>query len=241
MFSDVKLHVMYRIANATIREWPFAHIYVENVFPADFFAELQANLPANDGYKVLQDTGRVGKGYSRARLALFPSDLDDNNLSPIQQKFWGSVFATLGDPEFGNIILSLFRRHIEQRFVAEQRSAANLSIFHETFLMRDLNTYSLGPHTDNPTKLVSMLFYLAQDASKPYLGTSLYLPKERKATCPGGPHHPFDLFDRVQTLPYASNVVAAFPKTAACFHGVEPVIGEDNWRDVLFFDLKMRG
>ena len=45
MFSDAEQHVLYQIANAPMREYPYAHIYVENVFPDDFYAALRANWP----------------------------------------------------------------------------------------------------------------------------------------------------------------------------------------------------
>lgn len=238
MFSDVKLHIIYNIANTQIRNYPFPHIYVREVFPDGFFAELQKNLPDNDGYTVLVDSGRVGKGYSRARLSLFPADLDKANLRPAQRDFWRRVFETLGDGEFVACVFDRFRAQIEQRFANADSPRRGLKVWHETFLMRDLDTYSLGPHTDNTTKLVSMLFYLPKDDSAQELGTALYLPKDRSFTSEGGPHLEFEDFDHVMTVPYARNVVAAFPKTAACFHGVEPVTGPNKQRDILFFDLK---
>lgn len=238
MFSDVKLHIIYNIANTQIRTYPFPHIYVREIFPDGFFAELQRNLPDNEGYTVLVDSGRVGKGYSRARLSLFPSDLDKADLRPAQRDFWQSVFETLGDSEFVSCVFDRFRTQIEQRFVGTDGVRRGLKVWHETFLMRDLDTYSLGPHTDNTSKLVSMLFYLPKDDSAQELGTALYLPKDRSFTSEGGPHLEFEDFDHVRTVPYARNVVTAFPKSATCFHGVEPVTGVNKQRDILFFDLK---
>jgi hypothetical protein len=238
MFSDVKFHLIYNIANAQIRTYPFPHIYVRDVFPEGFFAELRQNLPAHEDYTVLQDSGRVGKGYSRARLSLFPADLDKSNLQPAQRDFWRRVFETLGDGEFAACVFDRFRAQIEQRFMTSDGTRRGIKVWHETFLMRDLDTYSLGPHTDNVTKLVSMLFYLAPDDANPDLGTALYVPKERGFTHEGGPHLEFEDFDHAFTAPYARNVVTAFPKTAACFHGVQPVRGASKQRDILFFDLK---
>jgi hypothetical protein len=238
MFSDVKLHLIYKIANTRVRNYPFPHIYVNDVFPDGFYQELRRNLPDNDGYVALADTKRVGTGYSRARLSLFPSDLDKANISPAQRDFWRRVFDTLGDGEFVSCVFDRFRPSIEQRFYSGDEKRRGLKVWHETFLMRDLETYSLGPHTDSPAKLVSMLFYLPGDDSSEELGTALYLPKDRSFTSEGGPHLDFEDFDHVITVPYAPNVVASFPKTKACFHGVEPVKGPNKQRDILFFDLK---
>jgi hypothetical protein len=236
MFTAAKLHAIYQIANVKLRTYPFPHVYVENILPPAFFAEAMRQLPADDGYTVLVDSGRVGKGYSRARLSLFPSDLDKSNCTTEQREFWRQMFTAFGDTEFATAIYNRFRPQIEQRFVG--KAGTKLSVRHETFLMRDLETYSLGPHTDNPKKLVSVLFYLAADQTRPELGTSVYVPKDRDFTCPGGPHHDFHKFDHVYTMPYAPNALVAFPKSSSCFHGVEPLNRADSRRDIFFYDLK---
>ncbi len=82
-----------------------------------------------------------------------------------------------------------------------------------------------------------MLFYLPAGASDPGLGTSLYRPKDPDFTCPGGPHHPVDRFERLRTVAYRPNTLFAFPKTHNCFHGVEPV-PEGAVRDLLFYDIR---
>lgn len=236
MFSAAKLHAIYQITNAPLRAYPFAHIYVENILPKAFFEEAMRQLPADDGYTVLVDSGRVGKGYSRARLSLFPGDLEKSKCTASQRDFWQQMFTAFGDAEFATAIYNRFRPQIEQRFA--DKPGTKLKVRHETFLMRDLETYSLGPHTDNPKKLVSVLLYLAADHSRPELGTAVYVPKDRGFECPGGPHHDFDKFDHVSTMPYAPNALVAFPKSSNCFHGVEPLKHADSRRDIFFYDLK---
>ena len=240
MFSDAKLHVMYQIANASFREFPFPHIYVKDVFPPEFFERIRAQLPTNDQYMRLVDTGRVGGGYSKARLSLFPDKVTQGDLGDEQRKFWEGMFATFSGTEFCSLVWQKFRPHIERRFAQSHPGGVTLNPKPEVFLMRDLETYSLGPHTDSPAKLVSMLFYLAPDDRRPELGTALYVPKERGFTCPGGPHHDRANFDHMMTLPYGRNVLVAFPKTLNCFHGVEVLTSADSQRDIFFFDLKSK-
>jgi hypothetical protein len=225
MFSAARLHAIYKIANAQVRHYPFAHIYVPEIFPESFYREMRRNLPPNDGYIELRSTGRVGTGYSAARLSLFPADLGKANLTPAQRDFWRQAFDMVGNEEFGAAIFNCFRSQIEDRFAGKTGQRVALDVYHETFLMRDLDTYSLGPHTDNPTKIVSVLMYMPGDASSSELGTALYIPKDRSFVSEGGPHLEFDLFDHVYTAPYLPNTLVAFPKTMACFHGVEPVKG----------------
>jgi len=240
MFSDAKLHVMYQLANAPFREFPFPHVYVKDVFPSEFFERIRAHLPGNEQYMRLLDTGRVGKGYSAARLSLFPDKLAESGLTEAQRTFWDGMFTTFGGQEFSSLVWQKFRPYIERRFAKSHPEGVTLNPKPEVCLIRDLQSYSLGPHTDSPAKLVSMLFYLPADDSRPELGTALYVPKERAFTCPGGPHHDRASFDHMMTLPYGRNVLVAFPKTMNCFHGVEVLASADSQRDIFFFDLKSK-
>jgi hypothetical protein len=220
-----------RIAAVPIRRDPFAHIYVEEIFPDEVFERLRAELPGEEAYVRLKDSGRVGPDYSEQRLAFAPAQLPA--LAASGRQFWTQVFDALLAPEVTRTIFA--------KFAADLKLAADggdMRIATETCLMRDRAGYELGPHTDSPAKLVSLLFYLAPDTEHPELGTSFYVPKDRTFFCPGGPHHPFELFDRVATLPYAPNSLLAFPKTERCFHGVEPLDDPTLVRDLLFVDLR---
>lgn len=245
MFSAARLHVIYKVMNAPVRRFPFPHIYVEDIFPADFYAQIRQHMIEDAAYTRLVDSGRVGKGYSGARYSLFPYELDSRPIDDAKKEFWRNVFDTFGNNEFGQIWLSVFGPTIRDKMnnlpadVSAGRQVMDISLTNEIFLMRDRTTYSLGPHTDSPRKVVSVLFYLPPDEAMVELGTSVYLPKNRNFSCPGGPHHSFDLFELVQTMPYKPNSLVAFPQSPRSFHGVEPLQREDALRDLLLFDLKI--
>lgn len=247
MFSAAKLHAMYRIANAPVRPWPFPHICVEQVFPPDFYDEIRRHMIADTGYRRLNDTGRVDvTKYSDARFCLFPADLAGAATGEREKAFWAEMFRHFGAADFSQIWLTLFRDAINHKMadlppdILGSNTAADLKLYNEIFLMRDRTGYTLGPHTDTPRKLVSVLFYLPPDDSQADLGTSVYLPKHRDFTCLGGPHYPFEQFDRVATMAYRPNTLVAFPQTRTSFHGVEPVIRPGAQRDLLLFDLKVK-
>lgn len=241
MFSAVRDHVIGRIEATPVGQEPFEHLYVEEVFPPDFYAELQRQMIPNAGYRRLNQTGRVSEAYSSARLCLFPQDLATIEATPAQKDFWRELFAAFDQSAFRQVWLRTFKgavkRHVKS--VAPQKKSSVPTAFSEVFLMRDLETYALGPHTDSAQKLVSVLFYLAPDESAPELGTSLYRPRDNTFTCAGGPHHGFGKFERVSTLRYKPNAMLAFPKSRVCFHGVEPVASARQ-RDLLLFDIKVR-
>jgi hypothetical protein len=140
-------------------------------------------------------------------------------------------------PAFGAPVLRMFDPYLKQRFGVKDLGA--LDFYDEALLVQDYTTYSLGPHTDTPSKVLSFLFYLPADDSRPHLGTSMYVPKDPAFTCRGGPHHKFEPFRRVVTMPYVPNTLFAFLKTDNSFHGVEPVTEEGVRRDLLLYDIRV--
>ena len=109
----------------------------------------------------------------------------------------------------------------------------------EILLVRDHTNYSIGPHTDSPSRLLSLLFYFPRDDSLSHLGTSIYMPKDPQFSCIGGPHYKPNNFDRVQTMPYRPNSLFAFMKNDKSFHGVEPIADQDIQRDLLLYDIRL--
>ena len=59
-------------------------------------------------------------------------------------------------------------------------------------------------------------------------------------TCPGGPHYPFERFERMATMPFVPNALFAFLKTDNSFHGVEPIDEPGIHRYLLLYDLRLR-
>jgi hypothetical protein len=231
---DTELQVLYRIGNAPMLEFPYPHIYVPDIFPLDFYRELLRNLPPQQAMKSLGELGRVtGNPYpERGVLPLAPQHLAP--LDEAQRAFWERFSQWLLGRRFADIMIGKFAPYLAQRF-GDLRS---VRFSHEALVVRDRTNYALGPHTDAPHKALSFLFYLPADASKPHLGTSIYLPREAGFLCPGGPHHAFDKFQLMRTMSYVPNALFAFMKTPNSFHGVEPIEEPDVRRDLLLYDIR---
>jgi hypothetical protein len=233
--SAVDLHVQYRIANAPIREFPYPHLYVRDVFPADFYARLRANLPSEAHLRTLQSFGRVDQKYADTRLVLPLEPEHTARLEPGQRAFWDEVIGWLLGQSFGQLMIAKFGAYLRHRF----KDLAAQQFIDEAMLVRDKTTYALGPHTDSPQKVLSFLFYLPPDASMAHLGTSVYVPNDPQYACPGGPHHPFERFRRMLTMEYVPNALFAFMKTPRAFHGVEPITEANVQRDLLLYDVRV--
>jgi hypothetical protein len=232
---ETELEVLYRIGNATVLEYPYPHIYVPDIFPADFYAEMRRNLPPQSALKNLGELGRVkgGDGYP-ARGVLQVTKESLAGLEATQRAFWERMAQWLLGKRFADTMIGKFAPYLAHRF-GDLRS---VRFGHEALIVRDRTSYSLGPHTDAPSKALSFLFYLPPDASKAHLGTSIYMPRDPTFVCPGGPHHAFDKFQRMRTMPYLPNALFAFMKTHNSFHGVEPIEEPEVQRDLLLYDIR---
>jgi hypothetical protein len=213
MMTSIENHVSYALGNANVKKWPFSHFYVENVFPQEFYDQILDTLREKSDFHG----GTKYKGRTFADESIIP----------------GTEFMLQGP--FLRLILSLFPKEFAMRFP------------HGTFkpdvelrLIRDGKGYSIGPHTDAPWKVISLLFYLPADCSHAECGTSIYVPKDRDRTCAGGPHHKFDEFEQVVTAPYVPNACLGFWKSDNSWHGVEPVTADFD-RDILLYNVYAKG
>jgi hypothetical protein len=233
MSSYAEQYTLYQIANAPLRLHPFPHILVREVFePALYRAMLEHLLPP-ELMQPIKQVRSVGSEYSEQRFVfpLAPEPL--GKLPPPYLGFWEGFAAWLLDLPLAYALLDKFAPFVRERFGAEPPV-----FYNESMLVDDRTQYSLGPHTDALNKLITLLFYLPADASRPHLGTSIYAPRDPAFRCPGGPHYPFEMFERVVTMPYVPNTLFAFFKTDNSFHGVEPLRDENVRRHLLFYDLK---
>ncbi len=242
MFSAAKAHTIAKLAAAKVNSSPFPHIFVDGIFPTDFYAEMQARKLPDASYDRLVDTGRVGRGYSSARLCYMPSE-EGTSAKSGNEAFWQEFFATYNDGELLQAFAGVFRDYMLQ--IEQAARAANgfdaaspLAVHTEIFLMRDKEGYELKPHTDAASKLISALFYLPSDLSAIHLGTSLYIPKDKTLVAKGGTRVSRDQFDIAGTMPFRPNTLLAFPNLPGTFHGVENMMS-DQTRDVLLYDIKV--
>ena len=69
------------------------------------------------------------------------------------------------------------------------------------------------------------MFYMPQDDSVPYLGTSIYRPIDSniRLESSDASHYPRNAFKEVKRMDYLPNSFYGFFRTANSFHGVEPI------------------
>jgi hypothetical protein len=228
------LQAEYRIANAALQEWPYPHFYARDVFPRDFYAELQRNLPEPSALPSLESSGRTQGVRGRYAMKLGEDRLP--GVTEAQHRFWRRLALWAFGGRFGSLVLDKFGAALNRRL----KDTRGMEISDELLLVNDRTGYRLGPHTDSPTKVVSLLFYLPADERFAQHGTSIYLPKDPGFTCEGGPHYDFGGFDRLVTMPFVPNSVLGFAKSDHSFHGVELIVEPGVQRWLLLYDLRLR-
>src|SRR3954464_288478 len=167
MSSNAELHLAYKVGNAELSLFPYPHFFVQNVFPSDFYAEIQANLPDPAALLPIAEVRPV-KGYKERYVFDFAGP-QFNALPREKQAFWSGMHKWLLGGRFGQLVIEKFRPFIAQRFGNDP----NLELYDEGLLVQDITNYSLGPHTDSPRKVITFLFYLPRDDSQRHLGTSI--------------------------------------------------------------------
>ena len=236
MSSAVEEQVIYQIANAPMCDYPYPHFYIENVFPADFYARLRAHWPESSSLVSLPETGRVSKGRYEERFVLPISADGLGRLPPDRRAFWTELAGWLMAYRFLSAMMDKFGRYVEERCGRE----LDRYRFHaDALVVRDHTNYNIGPHTDAPHRLLSLLFYCPDDDSMASLGTSIYVPRDPGFRCKGGAHYKHSKFQNVRTMAYKPNSLFAFFKTDNSFHGVEPINDENVLRDLLLYDIRI--
>lgn len=209
------------IADAVTTTDPMPHILIDRVFSARLYQEICRHWPTTGHFRSIAETGRVPKG-AYAERATFP--LNRDALAPLAGSpagiFWAAMADWLTGRDFVTAIVQKSAPYLLARF---GQSCAGFRYGARAQLVSDRGGFSLGPHTDIPSRVFNLLFYCPQTDQVREFGTTLYAPKRSGFRCPGGPHYPFTDFNRVTTIDFLPNRLFGFFKTDQSWHGVEPM------------------
>lgn len=234
LFADVRRHAIYQIAHTQTRAYPFAHVFVEDVFPHDFYARLQAALPTDDAYSVtaIDPAGRPEQLHMSARQAR------SERIDADRRAFWAGALAAIDHADTGAWLIAKFYEHLADRLGLSD-PASGRDLRGSVALMRDRRARGENPNTGAPSAVVTAIFQLPRTGNRRALGPTIYAPKDPEFRCNGGRYHDRGSFDRIVTLPYKPNTLFALPKTDASFIGFEADDSGETCRDMLRFDLAL--
>lgn len=189
--APVAQHLDAAIRYATVFSYPWPHMVVNDVFPVSFYLMLLEHREETRSYL----TGRVNQ--PERSIMKFDSMLP---------AFWRDVAILLSS---GSL---MFRVRGKFSYVPNGQVSGSL--------VHDLPGYELQVHTDMAPKIMTGLFYLADNDDHPEVGTTLYRSPSGYESS-GDEDLPFDQFEKALTIPYKCNTALFFPVTRMSFHGVE--------------------
>ena len=225
----VKMSMESSLRPSSVETRPSPHFYGNQAFDPDLFAAIRDHLPASEFYGGMQ--GRTGN--IRAQQARLAMPLHEKTLGALPESlrdFWTGMAQYFRSPEFLQLAFSAYLPFIKT-VRPDLETQQNFEIRFE--LLRDSTAYGIGPHSDSPKKIMTLLFYLSAGETSDALGTSFYVPKQDGFSCTTGQHHQYEDFNLLKTYPYAPNAVLSFLRTDTSFHGVEVIEEENVQRDVL--------
>lgn len=212
---------LYRIRNEAIRTYPFAHFHGKSVFDDSVISLIQRFWPSDEKFSSITSTGRVHADRRVDRVMISIDALTESALlSPVESMFWSNFSAAVRSREFiGSILDWLWPEIIKVRVLPE-----SFLIYSDLILTEDSVGYEIGPHTDAPSRLVTLLFYVPESGESPEAGTSIYVPRSViSARGPRAIHWKHEDFYELFRAPFLPNSFLGFVVGPHSYHGVEPV------------------
>ncbi len=180
---------------------------VFNPFPADLYAEILANRPADEFYAPLSHRDALRPDGTSTRLVLSLEPESVARLPAPQREFWSAFNAVMRS----RAVCEVFLRHLEPELTARFGTPVSEIPCHPTArLGRDFDGYKITPHPDKQ-RVYTAQVYLAEDDALADVGTTVY---ERLAD---------GRFSAVERLSFLPNTGFCFVPTERSFHGVEPI------------------
>lgn len=203
-------YTKYQIANTPLRQYPYDHLFVKDIFPPYFYKNIVENIPEKENYYL----GKRSMTYDK-RLTFDITKDKIKNLQENQQTFWNEFINYYTTNDFMNFVLSKFGDAILSRY--RNRTSARI------LLAKDMNGYGINPHTDGGHKLISMIFYLPKDLSQREAGTNVVLPKDRTRKTLSKQHLSWSDFDNVFSAPFEPNCMFGFFVSDSSYHAVAEI------------------
>jgi hypothetical protein len=235
--------MFFDYGQAEFRYMPFPIGIAKPVMPAERYRELVANFPPVELFESFEEMGKKGRKFTlsvKENPRRYHDFVQGNPL-------WREFHAWIKSKDFVYGVMDLLRRHEldlgyrhvppAQRLlrrakglVRRRRVPAHVPLearFEFSALPADGG--NLPPHTDAPTKVVTMIVAIVEDGGWDQAyggGTDVNQPKDEKRSFNqmnrvAG----FDEMDVLHTYPFTPNQCVLFIKTFNSWHSVAPMQG----------------
>ena len=234
-----------KIANATMKNDPYQHVYISEIFHKDVYRCMMDHLPTNN-----KAYGRLKAGVERYMITLLSNKRSmpgktsssgkfvpllsrDKDRHGFDADFWGAFAKAFGSERFRDLWLNLFDNTLSLR-KADWRSFAGSNLGFKMELNRDRGGFEIGPHTDSHGKWVTALYYLPRQER---VGGGTCVVRSRSGRVQHGDSSwetwndpDFEIVDRAAFHP---NSVFAFAPCQSSWHAVERMSSSAAYRDTI--------
>ena len=231
-----------RLAATPITEEPFPHLFVTQIFPPEFFERLRSAWPPTALFKG----DSKGRKYDLVPTRSSRADARASGYAALPreaQELWDFFVFTVNRTIVGPQLREKFRPQIDDR-IARIRDAHARGLIEYgmgrtavdwepvanvgRFMMRGPGS-ELKPHVDSMPYLLTVLHYFPDEDVQGADGTVLYkaeAPLDFERCVRTGSTEYFDAAGiaarEVQRLPFAPNILVAFPNMLDAAHGAAP-------------------
>ena len=167
-------HMLEQIDRTPSCDEPYSHIFFEQLFPDDIYAEMMAAMPCPRDYRPLSLTKHQKADGTSTRDVLPLNAEGLSRMSESQRQLWSSVADALTAPELKSVVFSKLATDLARRFHCRPQGVDRIVSYTRPSLFRDLEGYEIAPHPDGRAKIVTMQIYLPADRSQLGLGTAVY-------------------------------------------------------------------
>ncbi len=191
--DSIKSEIAYKIYNSSVNRYPFAHSETENILPNRILEEILENWPQSDEFKTNLESGSVVRvdqsdkehPYNFRYQINLTDSKEINQIKNERIEFWKNFAEILGSGEVILALINLYANTLMRRFKLDNLSnlLTDIKYVPRLHLLHDKTNYSLGPHTDNPDKVIVVLIYFEsdkEDNTQSSFGTSVYIPKKKR-------------------------------------------------------------
>lgn len=206
---------------------PFPHLVLDEVLPSAVFEELLGTLPLLPAFdRPERELAYASSKGEREVFALSAHVTSQRSVPPV----FRCVDAALRSDQ---VIQSCAVRLASR----EHNDGVGTRLSAQVLLSRDHAPYAIGPHTDVPKRLASMILYLGPATAPEQWGTALFVPQQAGFVCTQGRHYDFDGFEPARTIPFAPNRALLFARTNRSFHGLLPMVPGNGPRTALLYEI----
>lgn len=220
--TEIREHALRHVTAAPISEAPFPYLFVDRVFPDEFYSHIRGLLPRRDSFDpyFANRPREDNQSFTLRRERLCADDP-----SGVWRIFWNSLDAV------GNRLKTRFEALFPAvvRILFPDDWGSRISAIETRSIVAEMTdagpSYTSSPHLDAPNDVFTWLFHLPEDDRFRDCGTHLY----RADIDPARGFDPCDAYfrqfnDRITYVteartPYLPNSLLGFLNSPLSFHG----------------------